>query len=96
MSNVVWLDEQAMRVALGLVETPVAKEARPRSYVLDKTIIEYSVRAPWGGPIAKVRLVVPAMPGEVARGQAEAEIRRMGLVPWVWLDMYVESREIEV
>lgn len=82
------LTEDEMRQALGL-----APEAKPKSEaVREKRIyphilVTYSVRSADGGPTRKFEFKSRSISMDMAKLEAEKEIKRQGLVVWALLDI---------
>lgn len=87
------LTEDEMRRALGL--EPVAKtkaNVRNEEVVKEKRIyphilVTYSVRSAEGGPTRKFEFKSRSISMDMAKLEAEKEIKRQGLVVWALLDI---------
>lgn len=83
------LTEDEMRRALGLepdvklVKGEIKKEKR----VFPHTLITYSVRKADGGPTRKFEYKSRSISVDIAKLEAEKEIKRQGLVVWALLDV---------
>lgn len=83
------LTEDEMRRALGLAHDgrPVEKEEKKLKHVFPYTLITYSVRKTDGGPTQKFEYKSRSVSIDIAKLEAEKEIRRQGLVVWALLDV---------
>jgi hypothetical protein len=83
------LTEDEMRRALGLEPDvkPVKEEAKKEKRVFPHTLITYSVRKADGGPTFKFEHKSRSISVDIAKLDAEKEIKRQGLVVWALLDV---------
>ncbi len=83
------LTENEMRRALGLepVVTPVKEDVKKKRVELPHTLITYSVRKASGGPAFKYQHKSRSISTDIAKLEAEQEIKRQGLVVWALLDV---------
>jgi hypothetical protein len=83
------LTENEMRRALGLEpdDKPVKEEIRKEKRVFPHTLITYSVRKAGGGPTLKFEHKSRSISIDIAKLEAEKEIKRQGLVVWALLDV---------
>lgn len=83
------LTESEMRKALGLessderIEDGRMKEKR----VFPHTLVTYSVRKAEGGPAFKFEFKSRSISIDIAKLEAEQEVRRQGLLVWALLDV---------
>ncbi|MEK1942508.1 MAG: hypothetical protein AAAB16_19235 [Pseudomonas sp.] len=83
------LTENEMRRALGLelgVE-PVKDDVKREKRVFPHTLVTYSVRKAEGGPTFKFEYKSRSISVDIAKLDAEKEIKSKGLVVWALLDV---------
>jgi hypothetical protein len=83
------LTENDMRRALGLEldDRPVKDESKRARQVFPHTLVTYSVRKAEGGPTSKFAFKSRSISVDLAKLEAEKEIKRQGLVVWALLDV---------
>jgi hypothetical protein len=83
------LTEIEMRRALGLEpdDKAVKDEIKKEKRVFPHTLITYSVRRADGGPTFKFEHKSRSISVDIAKLEAEKEIKRKGLVVWALLDV---------
>lgn len=83
------LTENDMRRALGmeLDDKPLQDETKRERRVFPHTLVTYSVRKAGGGPTAKFIFKSRSISVDIAKLEAEKEIRQQGLVVWALLDV---------
>ncbi len=83
------LTENEMRRALGLEpdDKPVKDEIKKEKRVFPHTLVTYSVRKADGGPTFKFEHKSRSISIDIAKLDAEKEIKQQGLVVWALLDV---------
>lgn len=84
------LTEEEMREALGLnpgVASPVKEDVSKEKRVFPHILVTYSVRKAEGGPAFKYQYKSRSISMDVAKIEAEKEIKGKGLVVWALLDI---------
>jgi hypothetical protein len=84
------LTEEEMRHALGLnreVASPVKEDVIKGKRVFPHILVTYSVRKAEGGPAFKYEFKSRSISMDVAKIEAEKEIKRQGLLVWALLDI---------
>ena len=82
------LTEDEMRQALGLAPQATPKsEAVREKRIYPHILVTYSVRRADGGPTQKFEFRSRSISQDMAKLEAEKEIKRRGLVVWALLDI---------
>lgn len=83
------LTEDEMRRALGLESAPktVKEDIKKEKRVFPHTLVTYSVRKAAGGPTFRYEFKSRSISLDIAKLEAEKEIKKQGLVVWALLDI---------